>query len=97
MLILQKNLQIYFLITFCTCYNIIDQHSKNQKPKQIWKLFLLPPWKEFQQKNWKFQKEKQKHNEIIDNEKDFYKVKWCEVKWHLYLKRVNTDSFDLNW
>lgn len=54
MLILQKNLQIYFLITFCTCYNIIDQHSKNQKPKQIWKLFLLPPWKEFQQKNWKF-------------------------------------------
>ena len=44
-------------------YNIAqltDQHSKNQKPKKIWKLFLLPPWKEFQQKNWKFQKEKQK-------------------------------------
>lgn len=44
-------------------YNIaqlIDQHSKNQKPKKIWKLFLLPPWKEFQQENWKFQKEKQK-------------------------------------
>ena len=80
MLILQKHLQIYFLITFCTCYNI-DQHSKNQKPKQIWKLFLLPPWKEFQRKNWKFQKQKQELWWDNRQWKDFYKVKWSEVKW----------------
>ena len=95
MLILQKNLQIYFLITFCTCYNIIDQHSKNQKPKQIWKLFLLPPWKEFQQKNWKFWKQKQ---ELWGDNRQWKRllqceVKWSEVKWHLYLKRVNTWQF----
>ena len=78
MLILQKNLQIYFLITFCTCYNIIDQHSKNQKPKQIWKLFLLPPWKEFQQKNWKFWKQKQ---ELWGDNRQWKRLLQCEVKW----------------
>ena len=71
---------LFYLFTIIIIDQLIDHHSKNQKPKQIWKLFLLPPWKYFfNRKTENFKSKNRSYDEIIDNEKDFYKVKWSEV------------------
>ena len=57
MLILQKNLQIYFLITFCTCYN---NWSTQQKPetKENMKTFLIATLKRISTEKLKISKAK---------------------------------------
>lgn len=67
MLILQKNLQIYFLITFCTCDN--DYWSTQQKPetKANMKTYCHPE-KNLNRKTENFKSKNRSYDEIIDNE-----------------------------
>ena len=56
---------------------------------------LLPPWKEFKQKNWKFQKKKQELWRDNRQWNDLMTM-WSEVKLsdaYIILKRVNTWQF----
>lgn len=72
MLILQKNLQIYF--TFCTCYNnwstqIDTAKTRNQSKYENFSYYH--PEKNFNRKTENFKSKNRSYDEIIDNEKDF--------------------------